>query len=101
MLEQDKGAKAIFIYPTKVSLYITRDFGRGIKSFKALAQDQKASLEQLLACCPGLESIFVGEPIVLCLHTSQTWTRFRHTTAIPHRKRDQVSSLHKMNDACT
>ncbi|KAH9060057.1 P-loop containing nucleoside triphosphate hydrolase protein [Lactarius vividus] len=40
ILEQDEGAKALFIYPTK-----------------ALAQDQKAALEQLLACCPGLEHI--------------------------------------------
>ncbi|KAH9180356.1 P-loop containing nucleoside triphosphate hydrolase protein [Lactarius sanguifluus] len=40
ILEQDDGAKALFIYPTK-----------------ALAQDQKAALEQLLACCPGLEHI--------------------------------------------
>jgi ATP-dependent helicase YprA (DUF1998 family) len=37
--------------------------------FKALAQDQKAALEGLLSCCPGLESIFVGELIVLCLRT--------------------------------
>jgi hypothetical protein len=29
MLEQDKGAKAIFIYPTKVGLRFIRDFGRG------------------------------------------------------------------------
>ncbi|KAN0124052.1 P-loop containing nucleoside triphosphate hydrolase protein [Russula decolorans] len=43
MLEQDKGTKALFIYPTK-----------------ALAQDQRAALEQLLACCPGLESTFVS-----------------------------------------
>ncbi|KAH9997523.1 P-loop containing nucleoside triphosphate hydrolase protein [Russula vinacea] len=43
MLEQDKGTKALFIYPTK-----------------ALAQDQKAALEGLLACCRGLESTFVS-----------------------------------------
>ncbi|KAI0273825.1 DEAD/H helicase [Gloeopeniophorella convolvens] len=42
-LEQDGNAKAIFIYPTK-----------------ALAQDQKAALEQLIACCPTLEHIFVS-----------------------------------------
>lgn len=30
MLEQDKEAKAIFIYPTKVGLQFIRDFGRGL-----------------------------------------------------------------------
>ncbi|KAF8275225.1 DEAD/H helicase [Lactarius quietus] len=43
ILEQDDGAKALFIYPTK-----------------ALAQDQKAALEQLLAYCPGLEHISIS-----------------------------------------
>ncbi|KAH9981492.1 P-loop containing nucleoside triphosphate hydrolase protein [Lactifluus volemus] len=43
MLEHDKRAKALFIYPTK-----------------ALAQDQKAALEQLLSSCPGLEDTFVS-----------------------------------------
>ncbi|KAK7693290.1 hypothetical protein QCA50_002857 [Cerrena zonata] len=42
-LKSDSHAKAIFIYPTK-----------------ALAQDQKAALEQLLCACPGLEHIKVS-----------------------------------------
>ncbi|TCD65415.1 hypothetical protein EIP91_002714 [Steccherinum ochraceum] len=42
-LEENTDATAIFIYPTK-----------------ALAQDQKAALEQLLAACPGLEDIKVA-----------------------------------------
>ncbi|KAI0051412.1 P-loop containing nucleoside triphosphate hydrolase protein [Auriscalpium vulgare] len=42
-LEEDADSKAIFIYPTK-----------------ALAQDQRAALEQLLAACPGLEHISVA-----------------------------------------
>ncbi|KAJ2916877.1 hypothetical protein MD484_g3585, partial [Candolleomyces efflorescens] len=42
-LERDPGAKAIFVYPTK-----------------ALAQDQKASLEQLLFSCPGLNHLRVA-----------------------------------------
>ncbi|GJE86964.1 DEAD/DEAH box helicase [Phanerochaete sordida] len=42
-LEQDHESTAIFIYPTK-----------------ALAQDQKQALEQLLAACPGMESINVA-----------------------------------------
>lgn len=41
-LEQDSDAKAIFVYPTK-----------------ALAQDQKASLEQILFSCPGLSHLKV------------------------------------------
>ncbi|KAF7796887.1 hypothetical protein EIP86_008072 [Pleurotus ostreatoroseus] len=41
-IEQDRSATAIFIYPTK-----------------ALAQDQKKALEQLLCACPGLETIRV------------------------------------------
>ncbi|KAK7043795.1 ATP-dependent 3'-5' DNA helicase [Paramarasmius palmivorus] len=42
-LEEHQGSTAIFVYPTK-----------------ALAQDQKASLEQLLGACPGLEHIRVA-----------------------------------------
>ncbi|KAA1474847.1 DEAD H helicase [Dentipellis sp. KUC8613] len=42
-LRDDKAATAIFIYPTK-----------------ALAQDQKAALKQLLGVCPGLEGIQVA-----------------------------------------
>ncbi|KAG8953362.1 hypothetical protein FRC03_011793, partial [Tulasnella sp. 419] len=42
-LEENPDSKAIFIYPTK-----------------ALAQDQKTALEQLLCRCPGLESIQVA-----------------------------------------
>lgn len=42
-LEQDPNATAIFIYPTK-----------------ALAQDQKAALENLLRCCSGLEHVNVA-----------------------------------------
>ncbi|KAJ2931416.1 hypothetical protein H1R20_g5708, partial [Candolleomyces eurysporus] len=42
-LERDPGAKAIFVYPTK-----------------ALAQDQKASLEQLLFSCSGLNHLKVA-----------------------------------------
>ncbi|KAJ1306701.1 hypothetical protein OPQ81_007693 [Rhizoctonia solani] len=42
-LEKDKAATAMFIYPTK-----------------ALAQDQKGAIEQLLLRCPGLESIKVA-----------------------------------------
>jgi hypothetical protein len=61
MLEEDKGTKALFIYPTKVSSLSTRNYNRVECFVKALAQDQRAALEQLLACCPGLESIFVGE----------------------------------------
>ena len=39
--------------------------------FKALAQDQKAALEGLLACCRGLESTFVRKLIVFCLRFSE------------------------------
>jgi hypothetical protein len=46
-------------------------FEKRTKPVKALAQDQKASLEQLLACCPGLETIFVSELIVLYLRLSE------------------------------
>ncbi|CUA70624.1 hypothetical protein RSOLAG22IIIB_04218 [Rhizoctonia solani] len=42
-LEKDKTATAMFIYPTK-----------------ALAQDQKGAIEQLLLRCPGLEDIKVA-----------------------------------------
>ncbi|KAG7092162.1 hypothetical protein E1B28_008531 [Marasmius oreades] len=42
-LEDDPSSTAIFVYPTK-----------------ALAQDQKASLENLLSACPGLEHIQVA-----------------------------------------
>lgn len=42
-LEEDKDSTAIFIFPTK-----------------ALAQDQKTALEQLLCRVPGLEDIQVG-----------------------------------------
>ncbi|KII88939.1 hypothetical protein PLICRDRAFT_175191 [Plicaturopsis crispa FD-325 SS-3] len=42
-LEADPDATAMFVYPTK-----------------ALAQDQKAALEQLLCACPGLEHIKVA-----------------------------------------
>ncbi|KAI0797837.1 P-loop containing nucleoside triphosphate hydrolase protein [Abortiporus biennis] len=42
-LEEDLDATAIFVYPTK-----------------ALAQDQKAALEQLLFSCPGLEHVKVA-----------------------------------------
>lgn len=42
MLEEDRDTTAIFIFPTK-----------------ALAQDQKAALEHLLARCPGLEDVKV------------------------------------------
>ncbi|KAF5391897.1 hypothetical protein D9757_001704 [Collybiopsis confluens] len=43
LLESDLQAKAIFIYPTK-----------------ALAQDQKTALENILLACPGLEQIQVS-----------------------------------------
>ncbi|KAJ7470339.1 hypothetical protein FB451DRAFT_1135554 [Mycena latifolia] len=39
-LEADSDAKAVFVYPTK-----------------ALAQDQRAALEKLIVCCPGLEHL--------------------------------------------
>ena len=68
--------------------------------FKALAQDQKGALEGLLGCCRGLESIFVGELIMLCLPVL-TSTRSRHMTAIPLEKRDRVSTLHTINEMCT
>ncbi|ETW85689.1 hypothetical protein HETIRDRAFT_308737, partial [Heterobasidion irregulare TC 32-1] len=42
-LEEDHAATAMYVYPTK-----------------ALAQDQKAALEQLLCACPGLEHIKVA-----------------------------------------
>ncbi|KAG9101110.1 hypothetical protein FRC06_003338 [Ceratobasidium sp. 370] len=42
-LQEDKNVTAMFIYPTK-----------------ALAQDQKAAIEQLLQHCPGLEDIKVA-----------------------------------------
>ncbi|KAJ8078462.1 ATP-dependent 3'-5' DNA helicase [Marasmius tenuissimus] len=42
-LEENPSSTAIFVYPTK-----------------ALAQDQKASLERLLSACPGLEHIEVA-----------------------------------------
>ncbi|KAG8912308.1 hypothetical protein FRC01_005168 [Tulasnella sp. 417] len=43
MLEEDRDTTAMFIFPTK-----------------ALAQDQKAALEHLLARCPGLEDVKVA-----------------------------------------
>ncbi|KAG8891410.1 hypothetical protein FRC00_013714, partial [Tulasnella sp. 408] len=43
MLEEDRETTAMFIFPTK-----------------ALAQDQKAALEHLLARCPGLEDVKVA-----------------------------------------
>ncbi|KAI9446647.1 P-loop containing nucleoside triphosphate hydrolase protein [Lactarius indigo] len=77
ILEQDEGAKALFIYPTK-----------------ALAQDQKAALEQLLACCPGLEHIPVSiRDTASVLFTnivgSQLWI-FEipiHASILPHEER--------------
>ncbi|KAJ7090229.1 P-loop containing nucleoside triphosphate hydrolase protein [Mycena belliarum] len=42
-LEGNRDSKAILMYPTK-----------------ALAQDQRAALEQLIACCPGLEHLNVA-----------------------------------------
>ncbi|KAJ7702373.1 hypothetical protein B0H17DRAFT_923441 [Mycena rosella] len=41
-LEGNPSSKAIFVYPTK-----------------ALAQDQRAALEELIACCPGLEHLSI------------------------------------------
>ncbi|KAK1232495.1 ATP-dependent 3'-5' DNA helicase [Marasmius sp. AFHP31] len=49
-LEENPSSTAIFVYPTKT---------RGDVA-KALAQDQKASLERLLSACPGLEHIEVA-----------------------------------------
>ena len=62
ILEQDERAKALFIYPTKVCLGQPLICARSQLSFKALAQDQKAALEQLLVYCPGLEHISVCCP---------------------------------------
>lgn len=59
ILEQDEGAKALFIYPTKVGLGLPFICIRSQPFVKALAQDQKAALEQLLVHCPGLEHISV------------------------------------------
>ncbi|KAJ7043253.1 P-loop containing nucleoside triphosphate hydrolase protein [Mycena alexandri] len=42
-LEANPSSTAVFVYPTK-----------------ALAQDQRAALEQLIACCPGLEHLKVA-----------------------------------------
>lgn len=61
MLEHDKGTKALFIYPTKVSPKSSTNCIMVQFFLKALAQDQKAALEQLLSCCPGLEHTFVGD----------------------------------------
>ncbi|KAF7295264.1 hypothetical protein MIND_01065500 [Mycena indigotica] len=44
-LESDRNSTALLVYPTKVA---------------ALAQDQRAALEQLLASCPGLEDVQVA-----------------------------------------
>ncbi|KAJ7684713.1 P-loop containing nucleoside triphosphate hydrolase protein [Mycena polygramma] len=42
-LEANSSSTALFVYPTK-----------------ALAQDQRAALEQLIACCPGLEHLTIA-----------------------------------------
>ncbi|KAF8636516.1 hypothetical protein AX17_003329 [Amanita inopinata Kibby_2008] len=42
-LKENPASTSIFVYPTK-----------------ALAQDQKLSLQRLLHCCPGLEKLFVA-----------------------------------------
>ncbi|KDQ60612.1 hypothetical protein JAAARDRAFT_555490 [Jaapia argillacea MUCL 33604] len=77
-LEEDADATAIFIYPTK-----------------ALAQDQKAALEQLLCACPSLEHIKVAtydgdtpqdKRAVIRETTSVIFTNFDmlHASILPH-----------------
>ena len=62
-LEEDPNATAMFIYPTKV--VFTPVSSQCVLTFlsqsrQALAQDQKAALEQLLVACPGLENTNVS-----------------------------------------
>lgn len=60
-LEENADAKAIYIYPTKVSRLIKRAKSTdGLPVFKALAQDQRGALEQLLWSCEGLQHIKVA-----------------------------------------
>ncbi|KAI0080595.1 DEAD/H helicase [Panus rudis PR-1116 ss-1] len=77
-LEDDPQSTAIFIYPTK-----------------ALAQDQKAALEQLLCSCPGLEHVTVAtydgdtpqeERRVIRETASVIFTNFDmiHASILPH-----------------
>ncbi|KAF4578591.1 hypothetical protein EYR36_000398 [Pleurotus pulmonarius] len=53
-LEEDASATAIFVYPTK-----------------ALAQDQRAAMQLLLASCPGLEHIQLHMMVIHCRSTAQ------------------------------
>ncbi|KAL0071661.1 ATP-dependent 3'-5' DNA helicase [Marasmius tenuissimus] len=59
-LEENPSSTAIFVYPTKVSLSFLDSEKTRNDVTKALAQDQKASLERLLSACPGLEHIEVA-----------------------------------------
>ncbi|EAU88392.2 DEAD/H helicase [Coprinopsis cinerea okayama7 len=80
-LEQDPSATAIFVYPTK-----------------ALAQDQKASLEQLIFTCRGLNRLTVAtydgdtaqdERIKIRETASVIFTNFDtiHTSILPHEEK--------------
>ena len=57
-LEENPSSTAIFVYPTKVNTFFNLKDTQ-FDATKALAQDQKGSLERLLGACPGLEHVEV------------------------------------------
>ncbi|KAG6849336.1 hypothetical protein H0H93_009302 [Arthromyces matolae] len=61
-LEADPHSTAIFVFPTKVSLplLMSSPFNLLHDLLQALAQDQKASMEQLVSTCPGLQHLKVA-----------------------------------------
>ena len=59
-LEADPNSTAIFVYPTKVRMSHSSQGTYSHSRTQALAQDQRAALEQLLYSCPGLEDVKVS-----------------------------------------
>lgn len=92
-LEDDNQSTAILVFPTKVTVFVRcslLDSIDGVQMQKALAQDQKSALEQLVRAVPSLAHLEVE--IIAMLYISQHSKNFRllHTTVIPFKMPGQV-----------
>ena len=92
-LEDDNQSTAILVFPTKVTVFVRcslLDSIDGVQMQKALAQDQKSALEQLVRAVPSLAHLEVEIIAMLYISQHSKNSRLLHTTVIPFKMPGQV-----------